>query len=74
MYNGVIYYLENNSDIATRDFLGSLDKKITNYHELKQVIKAFEANIDSNEKRRYVHKKKSKGQNFGKNFENTSLQ
>jgi len=73
MYGRAIYYLDDKSDIAARAFLESLDKKITNYYELKEVIKAFKVNIDSEEKRRYVHKKKSKRRGFGKNFETTRL-
>ncbi len=69
MYGRVIFYLEDKSDIAARTFLESLDKKITNYHELKQVIKTFKVNMDSEEKSRYLHKKNSKGRDFGKNFE-----
>lgn len=73
MYGRVIFYLEDKSDIAVRAFLESLDKRITNYYELKQVINSFKANIDSEEKKMYIHKKKSKRGGFGKNFEATRL-
>ena len=73
MYGRVIFYLEDKSDIAVRAFLESLDKRITNYYELKQVINSFKTNIDSEEKKMYIHKKKSKKGGFGKNFEATHL-
>jgi len=73
MYGGAIYYLEDKSDIAVRAFLESLNKKITNYNELKQVINTFKANMDCEEKKKYVHMKKSKRRGIGKNFEATRL-
>jgi DNA-binding CsgD family transcriptional regulator len=68
-----IFFLEDKSDIASRAYLESLDKKITNYHQLKRVIKAFRINMNDYEKRRYIREKGLKSQGFGKNFNNTSL-
>jgi len=73
MYGRVIFYLEDKSDIAVKAFLEVPHKKITNYYELKQVINSFKTNIDSEEKKMYIHKKKSKKGGFGKNFETTRL-
>ena len=64
---------EDKSDIASRAYLESLDTRITDYCRLKRVIKAFKVDIDNDEKRRYIHKKKSKKRGFGKNFEATHL-
>ena len=72
MHGRTIFFLEDKSNVASRAYLESLDKRITNFHELKNVIKAFKVNMDSDEKRRYIHKR-SKRQGFGKNFEATHL-
>lgn len=64
MYGRVIYYLEDKSDIAVRAFLEVPHKKITNYYELKQVINTFKSNIDSEEKKKYIHKKKTRLKNL----------
>ena len=73
MYGRAIYYLEGKSDIAVRAFLESLNKKITNYNELKQITDSFKVTIDRDEKKKYIHKKKSKRGSYGKNFEATRL-
>lgn len=73
VYGKTIIFLEDKSDIATRAYLESLNRKITNYHELKRIIDIFKTNMDSEEKKRYVHKKKSKKQSFSKNIEATPL-
>jgi len=73
MYGRVIFYLEDKSDIAVRAFLEVPHKKITNYYELKQVIDSFKVNINREDKKKYIRKKKSKEQGFGKNFEAVRL-
>ncbi|MCK4996166.1 MAG: hypothetical protein KAR55_04685 [Thermoplasmatales archaeon] len=72
MKSKTIIFLEDKSDIATRAYLESLNKRITNYNELKQIIKAFKTSMDSDEKKKYIYKK-SKKEGFGKNFEATRL-
>jgi DNA-binding CsgD family transcriptional regulator len=62
-----IIFLEDKSDIAIRAFLESLDRRITNYHELKRIIKAFKIEMSCDEKRGYVHKKKQEKQYLNKN-------
>ena len=64
MCRKTIIFLEDKSDIAIMAYLKSLDKRITNYYELKQVIKAFKTNMTSEEKKKYIHKKKSIRQGF----------
>jgi len=73
MYGRTIFFNEDKSIVASRAYLESLDKRITDYHKLKRVIKAFRVNINDDEKKRYVHKKRSKKQDYGKNFEDTHL-
>lgn len=74
MHGKTIFYLEDKSDIAVKAFLESLkNKKITTYHQLKQITKTFKININSEEKKRYIQKKKSKRRGFGKNFEAVRL-
>jgi hypothetical protein len=36
-----ILFLEDKSDVAVKAFLGSFDKRISNYHELKDIINMF---------------------------------
>jgi DNA-binding CsgD family transcriptional regulator len=72
-YDKTVIFFEDKSDIATRAFLESLDRKITNYHELKRIIDIFKTKMDSVEKKRYIHKKKRKRQDFGKNFKAPSF-
>jgi DNA-binding CsgD family transcriptional regulator len=66
-YDKTVIFLEDKSDIATRAFLESLDRRITNYHELKRIINVFRAKMDGEEKKRYIHKKKQKRQYLDKN-------
>ena len=73
MHGRTIFYLEDKSDITVKAYLESLNKKITNYYHLKEITKAFKINISSEEKGRYIHKKRSKKRDFGKNFEGMRL-
>lgn len=73
MHGRAIFFMEDKSNIAVNAYLLSLHKRITSYQELKQVIKAFEVDIDSDGKNMFLYKKKSKRRDFGKNFEDTSL-
>lgn len=68
MYRKTIFFFEDKADVAIRAYLKSLDIKITNYQELKQVIKAFKTNISSEEKKKYIHKKKTKERNKVENL------
>ncbi len=72
MHGKAIYFLEDKSNIASRAYLESLEKRITDYHRSKRVIKAFRVNICEDEKKKYIYKKSEK-RGFGKNFEATSL-
>ncbi len=60
MRSRTILFLEDKSDVAIRAYLSSLDKRISNYHKLKQVIKVFKTSIANEEKKKYVKKKRSK--------------
>lgn len=68
-----IFFFEDKSDVAARAFLASFDQRITNYHQLKRVIKAFKVNMNPDEKRNYIHRKKLKMQRFDNNFKVTRL-
>jgi len=58
MHGKAIFFLEDKADIASRVYLESLEKRITDYHRLKRVIKAFRVNISEDEKKEYIYKKK----------------
>lgn len=54
MYNRVIYFHEEKADLACKEFLKNLHIKITNYHELKQVLDVFKTKLKKEEKKQYI--------------------
>ena len=54
MHGRVIYFLEDKAELAAKIFLQNLSKRITNYHELKQVIDVFKAQMNDEEKKKYI--------------------
>jgi len=58
MYGKIIYFIQENSDLAMRIFLEDLNKKIISYQELQQIINLFDGNISKKEKKKYVKNKK----------------
>jgi len=56
MYGDVIYFIQENPDIAMRVFLEKVNKKIYNYTILKQITDVFQGHISKKEKKKYIHK------------------
>jgi hypothetical protein len=56
MYGRVIYFLEERAELAVKAFLKSFPNRITNYHELKQVIDVFKTHMKKEEKKQYIRK------------------
>ena len=58
VHGRVIYFIEDKADLACKIFLQNLPKKITNYHELKQVVDVFKTQMKKEEKMLYIQKRK----------------
>jgi len=56
MYGDVIYFIQERSDEAMRDFLEDLNKKVISYQELQQIINVFQAKMGKKDKKKYLGK------------------
>jgi hypothetical protein len=54
MHGRVIYFFQDKANLACRELLKILPKKITNYHELKKVIDVFNTHMEKAEKETYI--------------------
>jgi hypothetical protein len=63
MYSRHIFFLEGKEDLAVREFLKNLNKKIISYHELKQVTKVFDVDLSKQEKDAFLLRNQSN--NYG---------
>ena len=59
MYGDVIYFMQENPNIAMRVFLENVNKKIYDYNTLKQITDVFQGNISKKEKKKYIREKKN---------------
>ncbi len=73
LHNKTILFLRDKGDVAVRAFLNSLDRKITNYVELKQILDAFDAKMNQEEKKGFINKKREKNCNSDQKFETPRL-
>ena len=49
-----IFYIEGREDAAARAFLGSVEKKIISYQELKGITDVFQVNLSKQEKQAFL--------------------
>jgi DNA-binding CsgD family transcriptional regulator len=56
MYGKTIYFIQERSDEAMRDFLEDLNKKVISYQELQQIINVFQAKMGKKDKKKYLGK------------------
>lgn len=56
MYGKTMYFIQERSDEAMRDFLENVNKKIISYQELQQIIKLFQGKMGKKDKKKYVGK------------------
>jgi DNA-binding CsgD family transcriptional regulator len=59
VHGKTILFLEDKGDVAMRAYLNTLDRKITSYPELKQILDIFKAKMDQDEKKSHIQKKRS---------------
>lgn len=55
MYGKIIYFIQENSDLAMRVFLENLNKKIISYQELQQIINVFDGKMVRKDRKKYLH-------------------
>ena len=60
MYGDIIYFMQENSDIAMRVFLENTRRKMISYQELGQIIKVFGGDISVKDKKNYIQLMKNK--------------
>jgi DNA invertase Pin-like site-specific DNA recombinase len=60
MHGSVVYFFQDKTNLACREFLKILPKKITNYHELKKVIDVFDVHMEKEEKDIYIKRRKNR--------------
>lgn len=56
MYGRVIYFIQERSDEAMRNFLEDLHKKVISYQELQHIIKVFQATMSRKDKKKFLGK------------------
>jgi transposase len=54
IFGAVIYFLQENSDIAMRVFLEKINKRKMSYRQLQQIITVFSGKMEKNERKKYV--------------------
>ena len=60
-YGKTIFFLEEKSDIAAKEFLRSLKKRVISYREFSQILKLFQTDFTGAEKNKYLHSRKYEG-------------
>ncbi len=60
-YGKTIFFLEEKSNIAAKEFLKNLNKRIMRYRKLSQILKLFQTDFTGAEKNKYLHSRKYEG-------------
>ena len=55
-----IFYLEGHENDAAKAFLGSVEKKIISYQELKGITDVFQVNLSKQEKQAFLGRNRTK--------------